>query len=58
MEIRELLRKSGLRCTPAREAVLHLLCDAGRPLSHEQIAGAPSTEGMDRVTLYLSLIHI
>jgi Fur family ferric uptake transcriptional regulator/Fur family zinc uptake transcriptional regulator len=55
MEIREFLRTSGLRRTPAREAVLRLLCQARRPLNHEQIAAAPSTEGMDRVTLYRTL---
>jgi Fur family ferric uptake transcriptional regulator/Fur family zinc uptake transcriptional regulator len=55
METRELLKESGLRRTPAREIVLGLLCEARRPLSHEQIAAAPSTEGMDRVTLYRTL---
>jgi Fur family ferric uptake transcriptional regulator len=55
MEIRELLRKSGLRRTPAREAVLRLLCEVGRPLSHEQIAAAARTRDVDRVTLYRTL---
>ena len=55
MEIRELLKQSDLRCTHAREAVLRLLCDARRPLSHEQIAAAPNMERLDRVTLYRTL---
>lgn len=55
MVIHERLKQSGLRCTPSRVAVLRLLCQAGRPLSHEQIAATPSTEGLDRVTLYRTL---
>ena len=36
--IRDLLRKSGLRCTPGRMSVLRILFDAGRPMSHGQLA--------------------
>lgn len=59
LEIRRLLRGSGLRCTPAREAVLHLLCRVRRPLAHTQIAAARGIPGLDRVTVYrtLSALH-
>jgi Fur family ferric uptake transcriptional regulator/Fur family zinc uptake transcriptional regulator len=55
LEIRTLLKGSRLRCTPAREAVLHLLCRVRRPLAHAQIAAARGMAGLDRVTVYRTL---
>ncbi len=52
---RELLRASGLRCTPAREAVLAHLSRRGRPLAHGEIARARGLAALDRVTLYRTL---
>jgi Fur family transcriptional regulator, ferric uptake regulator len=53
--VRELLRSSGLRCTPAREAVLRLLSREARPLAHSEIAGFPGPAALNRVTLYRTL---
>lgn len=55
VDIRERLRQSGLRCTPAREAVLRLLCGAHGGLAHGQVAEGRRTAGLDRVTLYRTL---
>ena len=52
---RELLRASGLRCTPARDAVLAYLSRLGRPLAHSEIAKARGLAVLDRVTLYRTL---
>lgn len=49
------LRAVGLRRTHARQIVLDVLCSAGRPLSHQEIAGQPETGFLDRVTLYRTL---
>ncbi len=51
-----LLKKSGLRRTAAREAILQLLTNAGRPLSHQDIFKRQKRAGsFDRVTLYRTL---
>ncbi len=55
MRIRQVLRQSGLRCTPVREEVLRFLYDARRPLAHGQIAAAAGMEEVHRVTLYRTL---
>lgn len=55
MSIRGLLRKAGLRRTRTRESVLHLLSEAGRPLTHQEISSHFGAEGLDRVTLYRTL---
>ena len=52
---RRLLQASGLRCTPAREAVLAHLSRRGRPLAHGEIARARGLAALDRVTLYRTL---
>ena len=52
---RELLRSSGLRHTPARDAVLAYLARQGRPLAHREIARARVLAALDRVTLYRTL---
>ena len=52
----ELLKTSGLRRTTAREAILQLLANAGRPLSHQDILKRrKGTESFDRVTVYRTL---
>lgn len=51
-----LLKKNGLRRTAAREAILQLLTDAGRPLSHQDILKRCIGRGsFDRVTVYRTL---
>ncbi len=52
---RRLLQASGLRCTPARDAVLAYLSRQGRPLAHSEIARARGLAALDRVTLYRTL---
>lgn len=54
-DARTLLKDSGLRATPTRVAVLCVLHEAGRPLSHANIAEVPGMEEQDRVTLYRTL---
>ncbi len=49
---RDLLRSAGLRCTPAREAVLAHLARQARPLAHRELARARALAALDRVTLY------
>ena len=52
----ELLRTSGLRRTSAREALLQVLDEAGRPLSHQDILKRRrGSESFDRVTVYRTL---
>jgi Fur family ferric uptake transcriptional regulator len=52
----QLLKKNGLRRTAAREAILQLLADAGRPLSHQDILKKGKGETyFDRVTVYRTL---
>lgn len=55
MKVCQLLKDSGLRCTPAREAVFRLLCRAKQPLTHGEIAQKPAMVDLDRVTLYRTL---
>ncbi len=51
-----LLKKNGLRRTAAREAILRLLTNAGRPLSHQDILTRRYVKGsFDRVTVYRTL---
>ena len=54
-QVRELLKDSGLRCTPARDAVLRYLARHGHPLAHSEIAKARGLATLDRVTLYRTL---
>jgi len=51
----ELLKRKGLRRTAARERILQLLTDAGRPLSHQDILKRKGAESFDRVTVYRTL---
>ena len=55
MKPAELLRSAGLRCTKARESLLTLLCEAMRPLSHQDITTLPGAQHLDRVTIYRTL---
>jgi Fur family ferric uptake transcriptional regulator len=55
MMVAELLHTVGLRKTRAREAVLQVLSNIDRPLSHQDIANRPETSFLERVTLYRTL---
>ena len=50
-----LLRETGVRATPVREAVLGTLLDAGTPLSQKDLAATPGLERVNKVTLYRTL---
>lgn len=55
-ETTQLLETNGLRRTIAREAILQLLTDARRPLSHQDILKRrKGTASFDRVTVYRTL---
>jgi Fur family transcriptional regulator, ferric uptake regulator len=52
----QLLKNKGLKRTAAREAILQLLAEAGRPLSHQDIIKQGRGElYFDRVTVYRTL---
>jgi Fur family transcriptional regulator, ferric uptake regulator len=52
----QLFKENGLKRTAAREAILKVLGNAGRPLSHQEIAKAGKGElHFDRVTVYRTL---
>lgn len=53
-----LLRRSGLRRTDARVAVLNFLEDAPGPLSHGEIAAEIVPLGFDRATVYRNLVDL
>lgn len=56
--LRDRIRATGLRCTPARMAVLRLLADRGTPVSHPEIVAHLSERGWDRATLYRNLTDL
>lgn len=51
----DLLKKSGLRTTAVREAVIKLLIRHEGPLTHQEIIEAKSVAEFDRVTIYRTL---
>ncbi len=55
---RELLRASGLRATAARIAVLRVLGEATRPLSHADVCERLARESFDRATIYRNLVDL
>lgn len=57
-ELRERLKKLGLRATSTRLAVLHTLHDAAGPLTHEQVMDSPTTRSLDRATVYRILADL
>lgn len=54
-ELKRRIRAAGLRCTPARTAVLRLLAERGAPLSHAQVVEALGGAEWDRATLFRNL---
>ncbi len=57
-EIRETIRKSGLRCTMARVHVLERLYAARTPQSHADLASELSPLGFDKATIYRNLVEL
>lgn len=50
-----MVRRAGLKCTPARLAVLNILAAAPGPSTHAEIYEAVSSRGFDRATIYRNL---
>ena len=57
-ELREVLRKAGLRSTGPRIAVLRWLSRSSSPVSHPELFEALAAEGFDRATLYRNLVDL
>lgn len=57
-KLRDALRDTGLRATASRIAVLRLLGEAAKPLSHADVVDALVDETWDRATLYRNLIDL
>ena len=55
---RDRIRASGLRATPSRIAVLQVLQDAARPLSHADVADALDGSAWNRSTLWRNLTDL
>ncbi|MBA60910.1 MAG: Fur family transcriptional regulator [Planctomycetaceae bacterium] len=53
--IKDLLRQSGLRATPARIATLSLMSHSSKPLSHSEVAVELQSLGVDKATVYRNL---
>ncbi|MCG8587638.1 MAG: transcriptional repressor [Pirellulales bacterium] len=54
-ELRQTIRKAGLRATPARVATLDLLHGAASPLTHADVAEHLAERGIDKATAYRNL---
>ncbi len=57
-ELRATIRKSGLRSTAPRIAVLRRLSVASTPISHGELVDALASDGMDRTTIYRNLVDL
>ena len=57
-EVRELLRDHGLRTTAPRLAVLALLAEADRPLSHSEVLERLGETDWDPATIYRNLVRL
>lgn len=56
--IRTQVRAAGLKCTPARLAVMQQLVDARGPRTHGEIFDALAERGFDRATIYRNLTEL
>jgi Fur family ferric uptake transcriptional regulator len=56
--VREILRKSGVRATPARIAVLQELRAANSPLTHADLAEKLVPLGFDKATVFRNLADL
>jgi Fur family ferric uptake transcriptional regulator len=57
-EVRDRLRRAGLRSTAARTAVMQWLEEATNPLTHAEIAAALVPRGFDKATVYRNLTDL
>ncbi len=56
--IREELRGLGLRATAPRVAVLNLLRESERPLSHSEVVALIDSDDWDRATIFRNLVKL
>jgi Fur family ferric uptake transcriptional regulator len=56
--VRDRIRGAGMRCTPARVAVMHHLETAPGPLTHAEVSEALHHLGFDRATIYRNLTEL
>lgn len=54
-DLRALVRRAGLKCTPARLAVLQQLAGSRGPSTHAEIHESLAARGFDRATIYRNL---
>ncbi|KAA5544653.1 transcriptional repressor [Roseiconus nitratireducens] len=54
-EVRDDIRRSGLRATPARVATLRLLRQSSSPLTHATVAESLADSGIDQATVFRNL---
>jgi Fur family ferric uptake transcriptional regulator len=58
MDLRKLLKDSGLRCTHARLAVLRVLQSEQRPVTHAEVAKKLAKAELDSVSVYRNLVKL
>jgi Fur family ferric uptake transcriptional regulator len=56
--LRTALRAAGLRATPSRIAVLHLLRSIAAPVSHSEVVGKLASHAWDPATIYRNLTDL
>ena len=56
--LRAAVRDAGLRATPSRIAVLHLLRSAGSPVSHSEVVAKLASQAWDPATIYRNLTDL
>jgi Fur family ferric uptake transcriptional regulator len=56
--LRTAVRNAGLRATPSRIAVLHLLRSAGSPVSHGDVVAKLASQAWDPATIYRNLTDL
>lgn len=57
-ELKQTIRETGLRATPARVATLELLHRAASPLTHADVAEHLAENGVDKATAFRNLIDM
>lgn len=55
---RKRIRGAGLRCTPARMAVLRRLEESDAPMTHGEVVDSLSGGGFDQSTVYRNLVDL
>jgi Fur family ferric uptake transcriptional regulator len=58
LDLKQILRDTGLRATSARAAVLRCLIEANAPLTHGEVCERLAALGYDRATLYRNLVDL